>query len=411
MVDANNPQGIPLEQYVAGQIAQPTLPTGAEFTPQLLPTDTATLQATGQLISPTVGQIAPAAPIATSAPIVAPTINAAQGQATQVDPNAVTSLVNPNVGQYNATTVSGQTPQGTAQQGTVNEQATVAGQLKKLYAESQPGMVPEWAKGAVNRANEVSAARGIGASTIGVAAIAGAIQQSALPIAAQDASTYFQMDLTNLSNRQQAEFENLRTRQQSLLSDQAAENSSKQFNASSQAQVQQFMATMVSNIMTQNSDRLQAMSQFNVGQANTVAYQNVSSQIQVESFNAQQQAAIDQFNANQGFARDQFNATSAFAIEQSNVLWRRNINTENTAAANAANQTNAQNRYNLSATAQNNLWQQWRDEASWAFQASENQKSREFNSAMAANNRQFYDPKKGTNWGAAAGSFVSGLLK
>jgi hypothetical protein len=408
---ADETQGIPLEQYIAGQIADPTLPAGATFTPALLPTDNATLQATGQLMDPN----NPSLVLQNQPGVVAPVLTAPNpiaigtGTAQQVDPNVAASMLTPNTGQYNATQVSANTPQAVAQQGTVNANATVAGQLNKLYSESGPHQVPTWAKGAVNNANDVLAARGLGASSIGGAAIAAAIQQSALPIAAQDASTYFQMDLTNLSNRQQTEFENLRVKQQSLLSDQAADNASKQFNAASKSQTEQFMATMVNNVMTQNADRIQAMSQFNVGQENQAAFQNVANQIQVEQFNAQQRAAIDTFNAQQTAARDSFNAQAAFAIEQSNVLWRRNINTENTAAINAANQTNVQNRFNLSQTAQNQLWQQWRDEASWAFQSSENQKNREYNVSQSAN--QNYVPKEGFNWGSAAGQLVSILLK
>lgn len=408
---ADETQGIPLQQYISGQVAEPTMPTGATFTPTLLATDTATLQNTGQLMDPNT----PGATLAPVAAIPTPQINAAQpivtqqATAQQVNPADALAQVNPAASTYDATKVSADTPQATAQQGAVNPNATVREQLANLYAESQPGMTPSWAKGAVTAANDVLAARGLGASTIGAAAIAAAIQQSALPIAAQDASTYFQMDLTNLSNRQQTEFENLRVKQQSLLSDQAADNASKQFNAASTTQTQQFMATLVNNIATQNADRMQAMSQFNVGQTNQAAFQNVSNQIQVESFNAQQTAAIDQFNANQNLARDTFNAQAAFAIEQSNVLWRRNINTENTAAINAANQTNVQNLYNISATAQNQLWQQWRDEASWNFQASENEKNRQYNLAQSAN--QNYVPNEGFNWGSAAGSLVQALIK
>lgn len=408
----NQPQGLPLNQYLAGQVAQPTLPEGATFTPQLLPTDTATLQNTGQLMDPNSPGIMMNGATPVNAPqVTAPgQINPVTGQAQTIDPNAPLGQINPATGQYTATQVGANAPQATAQQGTVSKEATVRGQLEQLYAEAQPGEVPTWAKGAVNQANDVMAARGLGGSTIGTTALALAIQQSALPIAAQDASTYFQMDLTNLSNRQQTEFENIRIKQQSMLSDAAADNAAKQFNAANASQTQQFMATLVSNIMTQNADRIQAISQFNAGVENQAAFTNMANQIQVEQFNAQQRAAIDTFNQQQAFARESFNSQAAFAIEQSNVLWRRNINTENTAAINAANQTNVQNAYNLSATAQNQLWQQWRDEASWLFQASENQLNRDYNVAAAANNRAYQSSQEGGNFTKAAGQFLSGLF-
>jgi hypothetical protein len=71
-------------------------------------------------------------------------------------------------------------------------------------------------------------------------------------------------------------------------------------------------------------------------------------------------------------------------IDQSNVTWRRAINTANTAADNATNQANVQNLFNISTQALNNIWQQWRDEASWANSNSENALNRAHAVAIAA---------------------------
>lgn len=402
--------GSSLPGYMATTITDPLLPQGGVFTPTLASADTQTLQQTGQLMQQNnpATQIGAQAPVAAPQPVTAPTITAQQGTATTVDPNAPAALVNPTAASYQATTTTGQAPQATAQQGIVSANALVSEQLKKLYSESQPGMIPEWARGAVVAANEQMAARGLGASTIGVAATAAAIQASALPIASQDANSYFQMDIKNLDNRQQTELANLQVRQQALLSDQAAQNAAAQFNASSQSQTQQFLATLMSTIQQQNADRLTAMSQFNAGQSNQMSVANATNEINVNQFNAQQKSVVDQFNAQMNYARDQFNAQAAFAIEQSNVTWRRSINTANTAAINAANQTNVQNRFNMSQQAQNALWQQWRDEASWAWQSNENELNRQYNMALAANGQ--YAGNEDFDWGKAAGSFVSGLF-
>lgn len=412
--------GTPLDQYMASQVADPTLSASQTLNPALLPSSDAALQASGQLMNPN----APGVMMNPANPLTAPTtqpqatpVTATTGNASQVNTNDVLNQAGLNNtqqleqnSQYQATTTSQNTPQAQAMQGVVNPLATIQGQLDQLYAQSVPGKIPTWAAGAVATANSQMAARGMGASSIGAAAITAAVQQSALPIAAQDASTYFQMDLTNLSNRQQTEFTNVQLKQQAMLSDQSALNAAAQFNATSYTQLHEFMGTLVSNIQTQNADRMQAMSQFNAGQENTVAMQNVANQINVSQFTSQQQAAVDQFNASQQFARDQFNSQAAFAIDQSNVLWRRNINTVNTAAINAANQVNVQNAFNMSQAAQNNLWQQWRDEVSYSFTASENQANRDFNAAMAANNRAYAAPDTGFNWAQAAGSFAAGLL-
>lgn len=313
------------------------------------------------------------------------------GPSAQVDPNAF----NTAVAQYNPNTIGGNAAQGTASQaaaapqvtaaqGQIAPEDTVAGQFNNLTQGVANGAVPDFAKNAVAAANQQMASRGLGASTIAGGAMASAIFGAALPIAQADAGANLTMAMANLNNQQQAvlananstlqtnlanlsadqqtNLQNLQNKQASLLSDQAAENAASQFNASSTNQMQQFMASLASTIAQQNASRSDAMSQFNAGQANS----------------------ISQFNSNLDNQRQQFNATNQLAIDQSNVQWRRTLNTTNTAAVNAANQVNAQNLFNLSSTAQNNLWQQWRDEATWANTDSENAATRSTNLAIAA---------------------------
>ena len=75
---------------------------------------------------------------------------------------------------------------------------------------------------------------------------------------------------------------------------------------------------------------------------------------------------MSQFNANLENQREQFNTKNSILIDQSNAVWRRQINTQNTALQNAANQMNVMNRFNMSQTALNNRWQQFRDNEFWA---------------------------------------------
>ena len=76
-------------------------------------------------------------------------------------------------------------------------------------------------------------------------------------------------------------------------------------------------------------------------------------------------------------------------IDQSNVVWRRNINTANTASQNAANKYNAQAILGLSVDAQNNLWQKYRDEAHMAYQTAQNAQQRAHAIAVTALASQF----------------------
>jgi len=404
----------------------------------------------------------------------------------------------------------------------VTPDMTVEGQLTRLSSQFDEGQVPPWAAGVVRTANAQMAARGLSASSMAGAAITQAIMEASVPIAVQDAQTYYQtavimdneqqarltntqnnmnidlantsnrqqtalakmqvqaalagqsltnqqqanvlnaerfaeaanlnftqeqqrvfanskmvetigltnlsnkqaatlqnaatlasMDTANLNNRQQAavlsaqnlmqinmanltnaqqaEVINQQARMQGMLSDQASLNAAEQFNATSQNQVNQFYDTLATNISQFNSAQSNAKEQFNAGQSN----------------------ALQQFRATMQNQREQFNVTNSVAIAQSNAAWRRNVNTSNTAAINAANQANAANYLNISNTALNNVWQQYRDEADYAYSAAENAKDRTFNYAMAVLeakvNKDMYDQYLDEASSNAIGGFLTSL--
>ena len=87
-------------------------------------------------------------------------------------------------------------------------------------------------------------------------------------------------------------------------------------------------------------------------------------------------AQAQQFVADQEFRRDQFNAANQQAISQADVAWKRQLATADTAAQNAANQQNAMNAFNMSLQEQQNMWQQFRDEANYLRQQYENEETR-----------------------------------
>lgn len=409
---APNPatNNVSLSAYQQGQVTNPNLPNNTTLTPVLQQVQgNELLQGQSSQVNAT-GANAPQLPQATPQ-----NIQQTNAQAGQVNASDVTNQLNPNGSTYTANTLGNNAPQAVAQQMTVDPLSTMQGQLAELYNSITPGSpTPAWAQGALTLANEQMAARGMGKSSIGAAAMVAAVQNSAIQIAAQDAATYFQADLANLNNRQQTSLANLQSKQQSMLSDQAALNAAEQFNATSAQQMQQFMSSLTQNILTQNADRVTAISQFNAGQANAIATTNASNALQAQEFNIQQKSAIEQFNSSLQNQREQFNATNAFAIEQSNVTWRRNINTANTAAVNAANQVNVQNAFSLSSTALNNIWQQFRDEASWIFQANQNQNTINANIAMASNNQAFIENQQSSaanlQFLAQIGDFAGKLL-
>jgi len=407
-----------VQAQVGAAMRQPTLPQGTAVTPGLAlqaPTAATTLATTGLT-----GEVQAATPTATTAPTIT---SATVPTATQIAQQPQVTAP-----QYQA--VTGQTvPQMTAAQGTVSQpmvaaqedltalppEATVQGQLANISqaintAVDEGKPIPAFASGAKRLVDAAMQQRGLSSSSIAAEALASGILQSSIPIAQADAQVYqqaifqnlsnrqqaavlnaqqyFQMDMQNLSNKQQSSLTNIQLRQQTLLSDQAASNASLQFNAQNQSQTDQFFSSLETQINTNNAQRTDAMNQYSTSEKNKIEAQNAQNEIGVAEADAQRQATINQFNSQLEDQRQRFNVENQRVIDQSNVTWRRSVNTSNTAAINAANQTDAQNLLNISNFALSALWQQWRDEASWVNTASQNSKDRAHNVAMAALERE-----------------------
>ena len=299
-----------------------------------------------------------------------------------------------------------------AQTQTLAAEATTKFQVEQLMASLNDGAeLPPWVSPAIRKVNAVMNQRGLGASSMAAAAMSQAMLESAIPIAnadaqrystiqlqnlnneqqsalsnaatiaamdrqnldnrmkaaQQNATTFLQMDITNLNNRQATETLNYQTKVQSLFTDQAAANAAKQFNATSQNQINQFYDQLGATVSTNNANREASMNTFNADQSN----------------------AMKKYNAKLEDTREQFNSNMQLMIDQSNVVWRRTLNTANTAEQNKANQINAQTVLGLSVQAQNNLWQKYRDEAAMAFNAAQNDMQRGHAIAITAISNQF----------------------
>jgi hypothetical protein len=293
-------------------------------------------------------------------------------------------------------------------QGVVSQEATVKYQMSELLSTiGTDGEMPSWASPAVRAVNAQMLQRGLGASSMAATAIVNAIYAFSQPIAAADAKTHAAMDIQNLSIKQQSTLQNAMTyaamdktnaaatvqaqiqnaksflgmdlanldsaqktsvieyqaQYQKLLTDSAAENASRQFNAKSVDQRNEFVAEIGTQVQNANST--------------------------VRQFNSDQANATERFVSQMDDSRDKFNANMVAQIDQSNANWRRTINTENTALANESNRINAQNLLGLTTTAQNQLWQRYRDEAQWALTVSENASDRAHAFAIASQQNDF----------------------
>jgi hypothetical protein len=102
------------------------------------------------------------------------------------------------------------------------------------------------------------------------------------------------------------------------------------------------------------------------------------------------------------------------AIEQSNAVWRREIATADTAAANFQNQLNAQNLLDISNTAYANLWQEYRDVMEFAWTSGENELGRLASLQLAQinnkNSRDLAEFAADRENSKSVGSFVKEVL-
>ena len=206
-----------------------------------------------------------------------------------------------------------------AMQGEVNSLDTVQGQLSELMKSFNDG-TPAWAAGAIRAANAAMASRGIGSSSMAGAAIVQAAMESALPIAAQDAQVFQQMNLQNLNNRQQVALANAAAQQglqlQNLNNEQqvALQNSANSFSLQSQnlsnvqsvvlANAQIKAALQGQNLSNQQQSNLATAARFaevsniNLNNRQQTALQNNANSLSVNLANlgAKQQAYITNAN-------------------------------------------------------------------------------------------------------------------
>jgi len=412
------------------------LPTGTEINPTLV-TEKPEELLTGQSLG-TAPAITTGTADTTNLDIAVPQSKTASAYSAYVPSNTATSLAASGTlsSQAQIGNIQGAVSQKSevaAATGTLDQKATVTYQLEELFKSVQSGTaLPAWASPAVKKVSAIMAQRGLGASSMASAAMTQAIMESAIPIAQADAQKYSAIQLQNLKHEQQAVLQNAMTyaamdkmdmdaktqaavnnaraflsvdvqnltneqkthelnyngKLQSLWKDQAAENAALQFNAKSQNEVDQFFSELGVQAENANKNRLAATEQFNTDQKNTGS----------------------RFTAAMGDARDKFNANMTLQINQSNAAWRRQINTANTTVQNESNRMNALNLLEMNQTGLNQLWQRYRDEASWALQTSENAKQRAHDVAMFAQSSSFdqsmYETKKNDIFMAELGSAV-----
>jgi hypothetical protein len=364
-----NTSMLPSEEYLQGQIDNPTAPLAGIQQPiqQQVQANELMDPNTGQIATPTQGS---------EAQFVKAETSTGQAAAGSVDPIAQQEAIKAQ--EFEA-------DKDVAEQGTVTLEATMQGQMANLMDDIASGNAP-WADEAMRNAQSIMLERGLGKSSMTGSAIGSAILEAAMPIAQYDAGVFGEMNLQNLRNRQET-----------MLSNTAASNVAKQINAQSVNEVNKFMASMRDSVIKHNDTMKNNMEQMNVAAKNAMEQMNVSARNTTEQFNVTQFNTMEQFNAAQRLQyaqleidAEKWNAENALAIQKTNVEWRRTTNTANTAAVNSANMINAQNYFNISSQAQANLLQRSRDVFQWANQTGENERDRAFQMTMYAMQQEDY---------------------
>jgi len=269
----------------------------------------------------------------------------------------------------------------------IDPRATVVGQMAMLQEHFANERTPVWAQGAMRQVNSLMAQRGLGSSTIAAEAITNALMQSALPIAQQDASFYQNVTIQNLSNEQQVRMEKFNSQVAAIFNDQAAENTARNLNMQAENQMTQFFTELSQNVALANTSQVNAMEQFNATAQNqmTQFYEELgltaetfnAEQInEMAQFDAEQLRIVQQFNAELDNQREQYNINNQLNIDANNVQWRRDANTANTSAKNAALQFDATNLLDIQNTALSNIWNHFDTVLNYAFQSEENEKDR-----------------------------------
>lgn len=175
----------------------------------------------------------------------------------------------------------------TAAEGKVTKEMTVQGQLDNMLADFDAKNPPPWAAASLRAATAQLAARGLGASSLAGQAIIQSAMESALPIAQQDAAVFQQMEMQNLSNRQQTAV---------LLAQQRAAFLGQEFDQEFQTRV--VNAAKVSDIANMNFNAQTQIALENARLAQTMDLANLNNKQAVVMANAAQIANLEMTNLN-----------------------------------------------------------------------------------------------------------------
>jgi hypothetical protein len=221
--------------------------------------------------------------------------------------------------------------------------ASVQDELSTLMAQFDDGQTPAWAAGSMRKANQMLAARGLGASSLAGQAVIQAAMEAALPIAQIDAA-----------NKQQVAIENARQRAKFLQIEFDQAFQTKVANAAKVSEIANMNFTADQQVALENAKMAQTVDLNNLSnrQALVMAEAAQLSQLELTGLSNLQQAQVE--NARNFLQVDMANLNAAQQTEIFKAQQNINAILTDAASENASNQFNAKSA-NQSAQFDNSL--------------------------------------------------------
>jgi len=312
--------------------------------------------------------------------------------------------------------VEGQTQESLGAVAALPKEALVSTQIENLVSGMEDGKPPVWARPAVAAVEQMMAARGLSASTVGRDALFNSIIQSAMPIAQANATALQQRAAQNLSNEQQAliqdrqiaasfleknaEFRqqmniaNLSNDQQMRLANLTSrnQNESENLSAAQQTEMANLNARLQTNLTSAKIAESMGVAQLSVDQQRAVANATMVSKVDMAKFSADQQVELANSKFMQTLTQQDLNNRQQASLQNATLMAQMDITnaTERTKASVA----NAQNYLKMNLTNVNNrqqatiIDQQLAQQRLLSDQAAQNA-ARQFNAKSENQNNQF----------------------
>ena len=272
--------------------------------------------------------------------------------------------------------VEGQSQESLGAVAALPKEALVSTQIENLVSGMEDGKPPVWARPAVAAVEQMMAARGLSASTVGRDALFNSIIQSAMPIAQANATALQQRAAQNLSNEQQALIQdrqiaasfleknaafkqqmniaNLSNDQQMRLANLTSrnQNESENLSARQQTEMANLNARLQTNLTGAKIAESMGVAQLSVDQQRAVANATMVAKVDMAKFSADQQVELANSKFMQTMTQQDLSNRQQTALQNATLMAQMDMT--NASERTKASVANAQNYLQMNITNINN---------------------------------------------------------